>query len=1228
MMTDNLLRSSVRVILGILLLGFATINAYPQKHLAGNLNQPKTHVSSISTDRVIVDNVTGFAANDTVLLIQMQGVKIYTDPGLFGYLENKFGEPGLYEFLIIQSINTGTREVVFRNNILSAYDIRGNIQLIRVPYYNSVDVTGTLSADGWNPTTKTGGVLALIVGRTVRLRSNIDMSSLGFMGGAGSTGDGICQITGPAYQLDYYDQSYTNAGFKGEGVANYTSANALLSPGYLKGKSPSFNGGGGGNGKYSGGGGGSLRGVGGIGGSEDPSRCLPLLSVPMPGGTGGVKAEDLLHLMNRIFLGGGGGASTTSAAGTTGPGGRGGGIVIIVTDSIVGNGGHILANGGDGSSSTGTSGAAGGGAGGSIALSLNSYGLSAFSLQVKGGKGGDSNGTGGEGGGGGGGLLWVSTDINAPVTAALNEGTRGAPADASLNPAGAGEKIVGYKAVLNGFLFNSIRSYVTGNQEDSVCSNMIPPKITGTKPVGGTGPYTYLWEKSYNLSVWQTLTNDADPTNYTPTAPETTTVYYRRTITDASLPSPLIDVSKPVRIIVQPFIKNNIVGNSDTLCFSQDPPAFTSKAVLQDGNGKYTFNWQVSLNNSLFATPANSHNAASYTPPPALKNTSWYRRTVSSGRCIDSTAIVKITVLDSISNNRILNSPPDICYGMTFANVSGSTTSTSPNALQGGDNLFRYKWESNINGGGWTTAPGVSNGTDYNPVELAQRAPSNQYIYRRVVYSGSNDVCSSVSNAVLLKDFPVISNNTIAPVPAICSGSAPAKLAGSISPLLAGGNGVFTYSWQDSTKAHTWAVVSGASQADYQPPVLTDTTRYRRITNSSACSSISKSTRVVVHKPISGNSISLPASASSLTICSTQLPGQLTGSLAVGGTNIPGDYAYQWKSSPDNSVYSAVSSGGTGINYTPPALSATTFFIRDVISGACSLSSNSVSVTVLPLISNNIISGNAAVCYSRIPAPLTGGTLAGGSGSFTYQWQQSNDGGSVWGNAAGVNNTTSYQPEALYSPIKYRRIVVSGTNGCCTSTSNEFSVSINPLPVSTINAGPDTMIYSMYRIYHMKAVQPVSGETGAWTVLDNGPASLDNENQYNTTVRKLNTGLNSFRWTISRGDCQLKDSVNINLQDDKVPQGFSPNGDIFNNTFIIEGLNRDDNYVDLKILNGAGAEVFSTTNRGSAEWKDWDGKNSSGLDMPEGTYYYLLKTVSKFDGSTIKKSGFIILKRY
>jgi gliding motility-associated-like protein len=299
----------------------------------------------------------------------------------------------------------------------------------------------------------------------------------------------------------------------------------------------------------------------------------------------------------------------------------------------------------------------------------------------------------------------------------------------------------------------------------------------------------------------------------------------------------------------------------------------------------------------------------------------------------------------------------------------------------------------------------------------------------------------------------------------------------------------------------------------------------------------------------------------------------------------------------------------------------------------CTVISAPLTITVLPDITNNTISGKSKVCYSLIPGNITGGTLSGGSGAYSYLWEQSSDGGITWSPAALTNSSADYQPPALTIATLYRRTVSSGLNDCCMSVSNNFDIAIDPLPASQIYAGPDTTIYSVEKLYHMKAIDPAlagTGETGTWALLNGNTSTIDDTSKFNTVVRNLSpVGTNSFLWTVHRGQCKLQDSVNISLNKDFIPQGFSPNGDKKNDTFVIEGLSPDDQHVDVSIVNGAGTEVYKFSGEGEplSEWKGWDGKNSGGNDLPEGTYYYLIKITGK-SGQVFKRSGFIILKRY
>jgi gliding motility-associated-like protein len=384
---------------------------------------------------------------------------------------------------------------------------------------------------------------------------------------------------------------------------------------------------------------------------------------------------------------------------------------------------------------------------------------------------------------------------------------------------------------------------------------------------------------------------------------------------------------------------------------------------------------------------------------------------------------------------------------------------TNAPALAGGDNSFRFKWESSINSSTWGDATGTNNGLNYNPDELSASYPGKEY-YRRTVFSGIHDVCTNKSAPVLLADYPVLTNNSISLNQTICSGSVPATITGSL-PLNGAGAGSYTYTWQDSTRNHTWTNITGfvnVTNQNFLPPALTDTTRYRRIVYSSACSNISNSIIINVHKPIINNNISLiSGSGPDTTICSGATPDLLKGNAASGGTNIPGDYAYSWFYSLDNIVWNPVSSAGTGLNYQPGALTDTNLYKRKVISGTCSTESNIIRIIVLPLISNNTISADQTVCYNTVPAQIAGSDPAGGTGSgYTYKWEESPD-GSTWSGATGTITGKNYQPPALTIPMKYKRVVISGTSGCCINVSNIVSIGIYVLPTGLITTVTDTI---------------------------------------------------------------------------------------------------------------------------------------------------------------------------
>ena len=214
--------------------------------------------------------------------------------------------------------------------------------------------------------------------------------------------------------------------------------------------------------------------------------------------------------------------------------------------------------------------------------------------------------------------------------------------------------------------------------------------------------------------------------------------------------------------------------------------------------------------------------------------------------------------------------------------------------------------------------------------------------------------------------------------------------------------------------------------------------------------------------------------------------------------------------------------------------------------------------------------------------------------------------------------------------MKYRRVVTSGDLNCCIDTSDFVDLLIHKLPSSPVSAGPDTTIYSPDGYYIMRASPIIypAYETGLWT-FTSGEGEIVDPALSTTEVKYLSiSSPNTFLWTVTNGPCINKDEVIITVLKIGIPNGFSPNGDGMNDVFEVKGLETDFQEVELSIVNSAGSEVFHTTNKNGQQWSDWDGKNSKGIDLPEGTYYYILMIdPDKTDAGPTKRSGFIVLKR-
>jgi hypothetical protein len=135
------------------------------------------------------------------------------------------------------------------------------------------------------------------------------------------------------------------------------------------------------------------------------------------------------------------------------------------------------------------------------------------------------------------------------------------------------------------------------------------------------------------------------------------------------------------------------------------------------------------------------------------------------------------------------------------------------------------------------------------------------------------------------------------------------------------------------------------------------------------------------------------------TICSGSTPAQLTSSAAA--TAMP-SVTYQWQSSTDNISFSNIS-GATSTAYQPGSVSQVTYFKRNAISGAVTLSSNTVTVSMS--------AGEAApTSVSATPSTILSGASSNITATVTtgneVKWYDASTGGSVLTTVASATNYT------------------------------------------------------------------------------------------------------------------------------------------------------------------------------------------------------------------------------
>ncbi|WP_310393969.1 gliding motility-associated C-terminal domain-containing protein [Hymenobacter sp.] len=584
-------------------------------------------------------------------------------------------------------------------------------------------------------------------------------------------------------------------------------------------------------------------------------------------------------------------------------------------------------------------------------------------------------------------------------------------------------------------------------------------QITGCRQITFRAPpiefdgKTYAW--NFGDGTTSNLENPpphiyATPGNYTVTLRITTACFCRESSGTIQVP----DLPVP-----------GSIAGPQTLCAGTAPAPLTSTASASSDAGlPITYQWESSSDNATF-TAIGGATGLGYQPSNSLPvGITYFRRRVQlllpnlPGPYCESrvTETVAITVTPALTTGSIADNQT-VCAGSPVAPL----TSTAP--ATGGTGTFAYQWEFSLDNIAWTNAPGAATGETYAPGPLTANT-----FFRRQVSSGP---CTATpSNVVTITVVPALAAGTIAADQALCAGVAPAPLTSETSAT--GGTGSVDYQWEFSLDNITWTLIGGATGPAYAPGALNATTYFRRqVSSGTACApAFSNVVTITVTPALAAGTI-----GADQTVCIGGPVAPLTSSApATGGTST---FAYQWESSPNNSLWTAIA-GATGADYAPGPLTATTYYRRRVSSGSCGPEySPSVVVTVLPTLTAGTIAADQALCAGVTPTPLTSISEAGGASNIGYQWEASAD-NTTWALIGGATGPT-YAPGALTATTYYRRRA-SSSSACAPVLSNVVTITITPtLTAGSIDA--NQLLCLGATPAPLTSTAPATGGTGAFS---------------------------------------------------------------------------------------------------------------------------------------------------
>lgn len=499
--------------------------------------------------------------------------------------------------------------------------------------------------------------------------------------------------------------------------------------------------------------------------------------------------------------------------------------------------------------------------------------------------------------------------------------------------------------------------------------------------------------------------------------------------------------------------------------------------------------------------------------------------------------------------------------------------------------------------------------------------------------SGTGNIADILTNPGTTMDSVIYSITASGPAPSSCAGTTPYNFVVYVNPvpiitnpsgtqtICSSGLASFTptssipgasYTWTTSASSPSVTGFSATGSGNISETLVNSGTTSESVTYAitaispapDSCSSSAPFNFVVTVDPIP----TISNVSNSQSICSGATA-SFTPTSAVAGSS------YSWTSSVTSGAVSGSAGAGSGnisevLTNTSATSGTVTYAITPVgpaPSSCTSASPFNLTVTVNPLPaadSSSMVVTNANCGLST--GSVTGVAVVSGTSPITYSWQDSS------GNVVGTNLDLTNVAPGNYI------LTITDSNSCSVQIGGANGISIVPTAgvTAAFTATPTTGETPLTVNF---ANQSVGGVNYVWQFGTGDSSTVVNPVYIYTPLGSFTACLIADNGAgCSDTACSVID-VFINSVF-VIPNVFTPNGDNINDVFAVQGKGLKT--MDANIFNRWGEKEYEwhTTNGG------WDGRTSSGVPAPDGTYFFMIKATG-IDGKEYEEKGSFTLIR-